>query len=67
MTRSETIVPSLRKALRDVAMEKDAAVIAREDFSAQLRMVKKRLKEVEEEQCRTEEDAAALRAELNSL
>ncbi|KAF9601227.1 hypothetical protein IFM89_017412 [Coptis chinensis] len=60
-------VPSLRKALRDVAMEKDAAVTAREDFSAQLRMVKKRLKEAEEEQYRTEEDAAALRAELNSL
>ncbi|KAF6161112.1 hypothetical protein GIB67_007753 [Kingdonia uniflora] len=60
-------LPSLRKALRDVAMEKDAAVIAREDFSTQLRMAKKRLKEAEEEQYRTEEDAAALRAELNSL
>ncbi|KAF5189001.1 myosin heavy chain-like protein [Thalictrum thalictroides] len=60
-------IPSLRKALRDVAMEKDAAVTAREDLSAQLRMVKKRLKEAEDEQYRTEEDAAALRAELNSL
>ncbi|KAL5709446.1 hypothetical protein ACHQM5_020134 [Ranunculus cassubicifolius] len=60
-------LPSLRKALRDVAMEKDAAVTAREDLSAQLRMVKKRLKEAEEEQYRTEEDAAALRAELNSI
>ncbi|MED6110343.1 hypothetical protein PIB30_041915 [Stylosanthes scabra] len=37
-------VPSLRKALKDVAMEKDAAVVAR-----------------------AEEDAAALRAELNSI
>ncbi|KVH94637.1 hypothetical protein Ccrd_003279 [Cynara cardunculus var. scolymus] len=38
-----------------------------EDFSAQLRALKKRLKEAEEEQYRAEEDAAALRAELNSL
>ncbi|PIA54579.1 hypothetical protein AQUCO_00900860v1 [Aquilegia coerulea] len=60
-------IPSLRKALRDVAMEKDAAVTAREDLSAQLRIVKKRLKEAEDEQYRAEEDAAALRAELNSL
>ncbi|GLT37703.1 hypothetical protein SLA2020_120060 [Shorea laevis] len=60
-------VPSLRKALKDVAMEKDAAVVAREDLSAQLRTLKKRLKEAEEEQYRAEEDAAALRAELNSL
>ncbi|XP_058200278.1 uncharacterized protein LOC131315185 isoform X3 [Rhododendron vialii] len=60
-------VPSLRKALKDVAMEKDAAVVAREDLSAQLRTIKKRLKEAEEEQYRAEEDAAALRAELNSM
>ncbi|KAJ9565238.1 hypothetical protein OSB04_001204 [Centaurea solstitialis] len=60
-------VPSLRKALKDAAMEKDAAVVAREDFSAQLRALKKRLKEAEEEQYRAEEDATALRAELNSL
>ncbi|KAL3518139.1 hypothetical protein ACH5RR_020728 [Cinchona calisaya] len=63
----QNTVPSLRKALKDVAMEKDAAVVAREDLSAQLRMVKKRLKEAEDEQYRAEEDAAALRAELNSL
>lgn len=63
----QNIVPSLRKALRDVAMEKDAAVVAREDLSAQLRTMKKRLKEAEEEQYRAEEDAAALRAELNSI
>ncbi|KAJ9543695.1 hypothetical protein OSB04_023402 [Centaurea solstitialis] len=60
-------VPSLRRALKDVAMEKDAAVVAREDFSAQVRALKKRLKEAEEEQYRAEEDAAALRAELNLL
>ncbi|XP_015873857.3 uncharacterized protein LOC107410889 [Ziziphus jujuba] len=63
----EQTVPSLRKALKDVAMEKDAAVVAREDFSAQLRTLKKRLKEAEEEQYRAEEDAAALRAELNLM
>ncbi|KAK6247126.1 hypothetical protein QUC31_018691 [Theobroma cacao] len=63
----QNTVPSLRKALRDVAMEKDAAVVAREDLSAQLRMFKKRLKEAEDEQYRAEEDAAALRAELNTM
>ncbi|KAI3507693.1 hypothetical protein L1887_22683 [Cichorium endivia] len=63
----QNTVPSLRKALKDVAMEKDAAVVAREDFSAQVRSLKKLLKEAEEEQYRAEEDAAALRAELNSL
>lgn len=63
----QNTVPSLRKALKDVAMEKDAAVVAREDFSAQLRTLKKRLKDAEEEQYRAEEDAAALRAELNLI
>ncbi|XP_026425851.1 testis-specific gene 10 protein-like [Papaver somniferum] len=63
----QSTVPSLRKALRDVAMEKDAAIVAREDLSTQLRLAKKRLKEAEEEQYRTEEQAEALRAELNSL
>ncbi|XP_004292923.1 PREDICTED: uncharacterized protein LOC101301649 [Fragaria vesca subsp. vesca] len=61
----QNTVLSLRKALKDVAMEKDAAVVAREDLSAQLRMLKKRLKDAEEEQYRAEEDAASLRAELN--
>ncbi|XP_043697652.1 paramyosin isoform X2 [Telopea speciosissima] len=60
-------LPSLRKSLRDAVMEKDAAVVAREDLSAQLRTMKKRLKEAEEEQYRAEEDAAALRSELNSM
>ncbi|KAH8520303.1 hypothetical protein Peur_039165 [Populus x canadensis] len=63
----QNTVPSLRKALREVAMEKDAAVVSREDLSAQLRTLKKRLKEAEEEQYRAEEDAAVLRAELNSM
>ncbi|TQE00461.1 hypothetical protein C1H46_013969 [Malus baccata] len=48
-------------------MEKDAAVVAREDLSAQLHTLKKRLKDAEEEQYRAEEDAVALRAELNML
>ncbi|KAL4558194.1 hypothetical protein LXL04_036392 [Taraxacum kok-saghyz] len=63
----QNTVPSLRKALKDVAMEKDAAVVTREDFSAQVRSLKKLLKDSEEEQYRAEEDAASLRAELNSL
>ncbi|KVI03632.1 myosin heavy chain, non-muscle isoform X1 [Cynara cardunculus var. scolymus] len=63
----QNTVPSLRRALKDVAMEKDAAFVAREDFSAQVRALKKRLKEAEEEQYRAEEDAATLRAELNLL
>ncbi|CAI0393039.1 unnamed protein product [Linum tenue] len=63
----QSTVPSLRKALKDVAMEKDAAVVAKEDLSGQLRTLKKRLKDAEEEQYRAEEDAAALRAELNSI
>ncbi|XP_021642521.2 autophagy-related protein 23 isoform X2 [Hevea brasiliensis] len=63
----QNTVPSLRKALKGVTMEKDAAVVAREDLSAQLRTFKKRVKEAEEEQYRAEEAAAALRAELNSI
>ncbi|GJN31006.1 hypothetical protein PR202_gb19360 [Eleusine coracana subsp. coracana] len=61
------IVPSLKKALNDISLEKDAAVIAKEDALAQLRSVKKRLKEAEEEQYRAEEDSASLRAQLNTL
>ncbi|WOK96977.1 spindle pole body component [Canna indica] len=60
-------LPSLRKSLNDVSIEKDAAIVAREDALSQLRAFKKRLKEAEEDQYRAEEDAAALRAELNSL
>ncbi|KAF5954258.1 hypothetical protein HYC85_007114 [Camellia sinensis] len=68
----QNTVPSLRKALKDVAMEKDAAVVAREDLSAQLRTIKKRVKEAEEEQYRfsgyrQRKMQQALRAELNSL
>ncbi|KAK4777683.1 hypothetical protein SAY87_017870 [Trapa incisa] len=63
----QTTVPSLRKALKDVAMEKDAAVVAREDLATQIRTLRKQLKDAEEEQYRAEEDAAALRAELNMI
>ncbi|KAK1278886.1 hypothetical protein QJS04_geneDACA024775 [Acorus gramineus] len=59
-------LPALRKALNDVSMERDAAIVAREDLSVQVRSMKKRLREAEDEQYRAEEDAAALRAELNS-
>ncbi|PKA56243.1 hypothetical protein AXF42_Ash011173 [Apostasia shenzhenica] len=63
----DNTLPSLRKALKDVSNEKDAAIVAKEDALSQLRTTKKRLKEAEEEQYRAEEDAASLRAELNSL
>ncbi|KAG2553063.1 flagellar attachment zone protein 1-like isoform X1 [Panicum virgatum] len=61
------IVPSLRKTLNDISLEKDAAVVAKEDALAQLRSMKKRLKEAEEEQYRAEEDSASLRAQLSTL
>ncbi|CAN6289916.1 unnamed protein product [Urochloa humidicola] len=61
------VVPSLRKTLNDISLEKDAAVVAKEDALAQLRSMKKRLKEAEEEQYRAEEDSASLRAQLNTL
>lgn len=63
----EIELPSLKKALQDATREKDAAIITREDLSAQFRAVKRRLREVEEEQYKAEEDAATLRAELNML
>jgi chromosome segregation ATPase len=61
------VVPSLQKALNDISLEKDAAVITKEDALAQLRSMKKRLKEAEEEQYRAEEDSASLRAQLNTM
>ncbi|XP_042459242.1 paramyosin-like isoform X1 [Zingiber officinale] len=57
----------LRKSLKDISIEKDAAIVAREDALSQLRSIKKRLKEAEEDQYRAEQDAADLRAELNLL
>ncbi|GAU45292.1 hypothetical protein TSUD_327500 [Trifolium subterraneum] len=63
----QNTVASFRKALRDVAMEIDVAVVTRVIILlAQLRTLKKCLKEAEDEQYRAEEDEAALRAELNS-
>ncbi|KAG8655804.1 uncharacterized protein LOC110612917 [Manihot esculenta] len=44
-TIEQNTLPSLTKALKDVALEKDAAVVAREDLSTQLRTLKKRLRE----------------------
>ncbi|VAI07334.1 unnamed protein product [Triticum turgidum subsp. durum] len=63
----KNVVPSLKKALNDISLEKDAAVIAKEDALAQVRSMKKRLREAEEEQYRAEEDSASLRAQLNTL
>ncbi|XP_044362972.1 flagellar attachment zone protein 1 isoform X2 [Triticum aestivum] len=63
----KNVVPSLKKALNDISLEKDAAVVAKEDALAQLRSMKKRLREAEEEQYRAEEDSASLRAQLNTL
>ncbi|KAG6526203.1 hypothetical protein ZIOFF_016184 [Zingiber officinale] len=60
-------LPMLRKSLKDISIEKDAAIVAREDALSQLRSIKKRLKEAEEDQYRAEQDAADLRAELNLL
>lgn len=54
-------------SIQNLKMEKDAAVRAKDDLVAQLRIVKKKLQEAEEEQYKAEEDAAALRAELESL
>ncbi|KAG0466592.1 hypothetical protein HPP92_018172 [Vanilla planifolia] len=65
--KEDSTLPSLRKALKDVSIEKDAAIVAKEDALSQLRTAKRRLKEAEEEQYKAEEDAAALRAELNSM
>eukprot|EP00249_Psilotum_nudum_P014798 c25011_g1_i1 orf=126-1415(+) len=58
---------SKRKALESLSMEKDAAIVAREDLVAQLRVLKKRLQETEYEQIKAEEDATSLRAELEML
>ncbi|KAL2630472.1 hypothetical protein R1flu_015158 [Riccia fluitans] len=60
-------VASLRKALDQMTMERDAAIVAREDVLGQLRLAKRRLKEAEEEQYKAEEDAAVLRAEIQNL
>ncbi|KAJ3682688.1 hypothetical protein LUZ60_012915 [Juncus effusus] len=58
---------SLMKRFNDISIEKDAAVVAKEDALSQLRTLKRRLKEAEEEQYRAEEEAASLRAELNMV
>ncbi|KAG6556268.1 hypothetical protein Mapa_002209 [Marchantia paleacea] len=58
---------ALQKALDQLAMERDAAIVAKEDVMGQLRVTKRRLKEAEEEQYKAEEDAASLRAEIQNL
>lgn len=54
-------------SIENLKMEKDAAIRLKDDLVAQLRVMKKRLQEAEEEQYKAEEDAAALRAELEVL
>jgi len=68
-SRSQSLqeVATLRKSLESSTMERDAAIMSREDMVAQVRLLKRRLQETEDEQYKAEEDAAALRAELKLL
>ncbi|CAK9207908.1 unnamed protein product [Sphagnum troendelagicum] len=68
-SRSQSLqeVATLRKSLESSTMERDAAIVSREDMVAQVRLLKRRLQETEDEQYKAEEDAAALRAELKLL
>ncbi|KAJ7295522.1 hypothetical protein O6H91_Y183300 [Diphasiastrum complanatum] len=61
------LIDDVRQSLGRATIERDAAIVAKEDLLAQLRLAKKRLHEAEEEQYKAEEDAAALRAELKML
>ncbi|MCO5595105.1 hypothetical protein L7F22_049143 [Adiantum nelumboides] len=55
-------------SLESLKMERDAAIRAREDdLATQLRVMRKRLQEAEEEQYKAEEDSTSLRAELELL
>eukprot|EP00250_Pteridium_aquilinum_P035312 c9118_g1_i1 orf=222-1196(+) len=54
-------------SIENLKMEKDAAIRLKDDLVAQLRVMKKRLQEAEEEQYKAEEDTASLRAELEVL
>ncbi|KAH6557135.1 hypothetical protein KP509_1Z132200 [Ceratopteris richardii] len=54
-------------SVESLKMERDAAIRARDDLAAQLRVMKKRLQDAEEEQYKAEEDNASLRAELEFL
>lgn len=67
VSQDEKTVAMLRKSLDTITMERDAAFISREDMVAQLRLMKRRLQEAEEEQYKAEEDAAAVRAEIKML
>lgn len=67
VSQDEKTVAMLRKSLDTITMERDAAFISREDMVAQLRLMKRRLQEAEEEQYKAEEDTAALRAEIKLL
>ncbi|CAI5471298.1 unnamed protein product [Closterium sp. Yama58-4] len=65
--KSEEQAAVLRKAVEAAGIERDAAVLAKEDLASQVRVLKRRLQEAEEEQCKAEEASAALAAELRAL
>ncbi|KAI5054710.1 hypothetical protein GOP47_0029855 [Adiantum capillus-veneris] len=54
-------------SVESLKMERDAAIRSRDDYAAQVRVMRKRLQEAEEEQYKAEEDTASLRAELELL
>jgi predicted nucleic acid-binding Zn-ribbon protein len=51
-SRSQSLqeVATLRKSLESSTMERDAAIVSREDMVAQVRLLKRRLQETEDEQ-----------------
>ncbi|GAQ87726.1 myosin heavy chain-related protein [Klebsormidium nitens] len=65
--KAEELASSLRRNIETITGERNAAIAAKEDFAAQLRVARRRLQEAEEEQYRAEEDTAALRAEVERL
>ncbi|GBG77522.1 hypothetical protein CBR_g23966 [Chara braunii] len=67
LKKVEEHASALMQKLETVTVERDAATALKEDYSTQLRMMKKRLQAAEEEQVKSEEDAAALRAELETV
>lgn len=63
----EQEIESLKQSLRSMTMERDAAIVAREDLNTQVRILKRKLQDAEEEQYRAEEDVVALKKELELL
>ncbi|XP_024522243.1 myosin-11 isoform X1 [Selaginella moellendorffii] len=61
------LVSELKQSVKNLTVDRDAAITSKEDVTAQLRLARKRLQEAENEQYKAEEDAAVLRAELKQL